>query len=162
MGGAYRVVAVAACLLASLCAGAQVGERTRKIVLPNPQLIHCRSANCSQLWKEDSSHESTVYPSQVLTDVVNGEAVALTAVYGKPVSTQELRAAIDALYAKWKRDLNGGKMSIWRVEPDQIAISLSERDDGTKEVIYLKFAAKYCDLVPAAHIDPSAKNDCGK
>jgi len=90
MGNAYRVIAVVGCLLASLCAGAQVGESTHKL-LPNPRLIHCRSMDCSQLWKQDSGDGRTLYPSQVLTDFVDGEVVALTAVYDKSVSTQELQ-----------------------------------------------------------------------
>jgi hypothetical protein len=149
-----RMIAVAGCLLASLWANAQLADRTRKIVLPNPQLIHCRSAECSQLWKDDSGEGRAVYPSQVLTDVVNGEVVGLTAVYDKSVSTQEIRAAIDTLYAKWKLDLHGGKMALWRVESDQIAIDLSDQDDGTKQVIYLKFGT-YDSHVPSAHIYPA-------
>ena len=100
MDSAYRRMAPVACLLVSLCAGAQVANSTRKIVLPNPQLIHCRLAECSQLWKQDSNDGGTVYPAQVLTDFVNGEVVGLTAVYDKSVSTEELRGAINALYPK--------------------------------------------------------------
>jgi len=33
----------------------------------------------------------------------------------------------------------GGLCWAWRVMPDQFAIQLSEREDGTKLVIYLKF-----------------------
>jgi hypothetical protein len=161
MGNAYRVIAVVGCLLASLCGRAQVSGGTRKIVLPNSQLIHCRSAECSQLWKQDSGDGGAVYPAQVLTDFVNGEVVGLTAVYDKSVSTQELRAAIDALYAKWKLDLHGGKLSLWRVESEQLAVSLFDNADGTKQLAYLKFGTT-SSLVPAAHIFPGSQTDCGK
>jgi hypothetical protein len=161
MGGPYRTIASAACLLASLLAGAQAGERTRNLVLPNPKLIHCHSAECSQLWKQDSNDGVTVYPAQVLTDVVDGEVVALTAVYDKSVSRQELQVAIDTLYAKWKVELHGGRLSLWRVESEQLAVSLADGDNGTKQVAYLKFGT-YKSLVPSAHIFPSAQIDCGK
>lgn len=147
MSSAYRVIAVIGYLLASLCAGAQVGDSTRKIVLPNPQLIHCRSAECSQLWKQDSGDGGVVYPAQVLTDLVNGEVVGLTAVYDKSVSKKELSAAINTLYQKWALQGDG----LWRVEPERIVIALSESSDGAKEVIYLKLKPDG-SLVPSAHI----------
>ncbi len=163
MGNAHRVIAVVGCLLISLCADAQVGGGTRKIVLPNPRLIHCRSVDCSQLWKQDSGDGGGIYPAQILTDVVDGEIVGLTAVYDKSVSTPELQAAFDALYSKAKT-VQGNKGSVWRVEPEQLAIQLSGRDDGAKQVTYLKFVkyGELCALVPSAHIDPSAKSFCGK
>lgn len=164
MGNAYRVIAVVGCLFASLCARAQVGASTNQIVLPSPRLIHCRSVECSQLWKQDSGDGRTVYPSQVLTDFVDGEVVALTAVYDKSVSTQELQAALDALYAKWKIHMHGGRLSLWRVESEQVAVSLLDNEDGTKRLTYLKFAkiGGINSFVPAAHIFPSAQTDCGK
>ena len=147
MRSAYRIIAVVGCLLGSLCAGAQAGAGIRKIVLPNPQLIHCRSAECSQLWKQDSGDGGVVYPAQVFTDFVNGEVVGLTAAYDKSVSERELHVAINTLYEKWER-LDG----LWRVEPEQIVIQLSERSDGTKQLIYLKVSKGMASLVPSAHI----------
>src|SRR5580704_8093850 len=98
MSTTWRMMAAVGCLLASLCAGAQAGGSTRKVVLPSPQLIHCRAAECSQLWKQDSSDGGIVYPAQVLTDFVNGEIVGLTAVYDKSVTNEEIEAAVIALY----------------------------------------------------------------
>lgn len=144
-------MAAAGCLLASLCAGAQVGPSARKIVLPSPELIHCRSAECSQLWKQDSSDGGVVYPAQVLTDFVNGEVAGLTAVYDKSVSTEELRAAVDARYSKWavsRLDLH------WRVTPEQLVISIADGCDGAKLVIYLKIG-NYASHVPSAHLNCS-------
>jgi len=146
MGGQYRVMAAAGCLLFSLCAGTQAGD-ARKIILPNPQLIHCHAANCSQLWKQDPGDVGAVYPSQVLTDLVNGEVVGLTAVYDKSVSTKELQAVLNTLYGKWA--LHG--IQVWRVKPERIAISIADGEDGAKEVIYLKFGT-YSDLMPTAHL----------
>jgi hypothetical protein len=152
MSRAYRAMAVAGCLLASLSAGTQAGGSTRKIVLPSPRLIHCRSAECSQLWKQDSSDGGTVYPAQVLTDFVNGEVVGLTAVYDKSVSKEELRAAINALYGKAPQVAT----DIWRVEPEQLAISVFDGSNGAKEVTYLKFGT-YSSHVPSAHLDCPGK-----
>ena len=154
MSSPYRVIAAVGCLLGSLCAGAQAGENTRKIVLPNPQLIHCRSAECSQLWKQDSGDGGVVYPAQILTDFVNGEVVGLTAVYDKSVSKKELQAAINALYEKSAVHGANGMVidGLWRVEPEQLAIQLADRDDGVKQVIYLKFGT-ISSHIPSAHID---------
>ncbi len=139
------------CLLLSTCAGAQSGDKPRKIVLPNAQLIHCRSAQCSQLWKQESQDGDAIYPSQVLTDVVNGEVVGLTAVYDESASTKELEATVNAGFGEWSL---GGPAWCWRVVPDQIAIQLSQREDGTKQLIYLKFVPYKSSgsLVPSAHI----------
>ncbi len=151
------------CLLASLCATAQAAEGPRKIVLPNPQLIHCRSASCSQLWKQDSDDGGVVYPAQVLTDFVNGEVVGLTAVYDKSVSAEELRAAISKLYGDRFLTVHTNTVSAWRIEAEQLAISMSDGIDGAKEVIYLKFAPYsgtpgYSPfLVPSAHLDCKEK-----
>jgi hypothetical protein len=90
-------------------------------------LIHCHSAECSQLWKQDSGDGGAVYLAQVLTDLVNGEVVRLTAVYDKSVSAGELRSAINTLCGKWS--FLGSPTTIWRVEPKQLVISISE--DGS-------------------------------
>jgi hypothetical protein len=83
--------------------------------------------------------------------LVKGELVALTAVYDKSVSTDELRAAVNKLYRK-EPVLHGEVMTTWRIEPEQFAISIFEGTDGAKKVTYLKFG-KYSDLVPTAHLD---------
>ena len=159
MSSPYRVVAAVGCLLGSLCASAQAGGSTRKIVLPNPQLIHCRSAECSQLWKQDSGDGGVVYPAQVLTDFVNGEVVGLTAVYDKSVSEKELLAAINALYEKSALHRPNGSVidGLWRVESEQLAVSLFDGTDGAKEIIYLKIGS-FGSHVPSAHIAPCKKH----
>src|SRR6185437_9346874 len=111
----------------TFCASAQVGGSPREVVLPSPQLIHCRSVQCSQLWNKNGGPGT--YPAQVLTDVVNGEVVGLTAVYDKSVSVEELRSAIDKLYPNAAIH---GLSDLWRVESDQLVIRLFDRKDGTK------------------------------
>jgi hypothetical protein len=50
-------------------------------------------------------------------------------------------------------------MSVWRIEAEQLAISMFDGIDGAKEVTYLKFApysgtpGNYPSLVPSAHLD---------
>jgi hypothetical protein len=154
-----RRIAVASFLFASLYVDAQVGNKASKIVLPNPQLIHCRSTDCSRLWSQDSGDDGSVYPAQVLTDLVNGEVVGLTAVYDKSISFQELRDAIDMLYAD-RKVVQGPKLLVWRAEREQLAVSLVEQDDGTMQVTYLEFAT-HGSLIPSAHIFSGPK-DCGK
>jgi hypothetical protein len=146
MNRAVRVIVVVGCSLGSLCASGQVAEHSEKVVLPNPQIIHCRSAECSQLWKQEPG-EGAVYPAQVLTDIVKGEVVGLTAVYDKLVSIKDLQSAINARYEKWVLIPDG----VWRIKPEEFVIQLSERSDGTKQLIYLKLITDG-NVVPAAHI----------
>ncbi len=150
MRDACRAIA-ACCFLASLCAAAQEKATTRKIVLPSPQLIHCRSAACSQLWKQDSGDSPAVYPAQIFTDLVKGEIVGLTAVYDKSVSPDEIRAAINNIYGKWSL-LRDGPVRVWRIESEELAVSMYDGTDGVTQVTYLKFGTPQ-SLVPAAHID---------
>jgi len=146
VGRLFRVIVVAGCVLASLCTGVRAVD-TRKIVLPSPQLIHCRSANCSQLWKQDSV-EGITYPAQVLTDFVNGEVVGLIAVYDRSVSTEEIRAEINAVYGNSPQVVH----DIWRVEAEQLVISLAKTQSGANEVIYLKIGT-YASHVPSERLD---------
>ena len=148
MSTTWRMMAAVGCLLASLCAGAQAGGSTRKVVLPSPQLIHCRAAECSQLWKQDSSDGGIVYPAQVLTDFVNGEIVGLTAVYDKSVTNEEIEAAVIALYGTSTKVLP----NIWRIESEQLVISIFAGRDGAKQITYLKIGT-FASHVPSAHLD---------
>ena len=100
-----------------------------------------------QLWNKNGGPGT--YPAQVLTDVVNGEVVGLTAVYDKSVSVEELRSAIDKLYPNAAIH---GLSDLWRVESDQLVIRLFDRKDGTKLLIYLKIVRGADSLVPSAHI----------
>jgi hypothetical protein len=150
MRNARKVIGAVSCLLVSLSATAQPRESARKIVLPSSQLIHCHSTACSQLWKQDLDDSAAVYPAQIMTDLVNGEIVGLTAVYDKTVSADELRAVIDTLYGKWT--FHSDAISIWRVEAEQFVVSIADGRDGAKQVTYLKFGTPG-SLVPSAHID---------
>jgi hypothetical protein len=127
-------------------AHAQTSKSTRKIVLPNPHLIHCHTAQCSQLWKEDSPDGGVTYPAQIFTDLVNGSVNGLTAVYDKSVSMEEVRAAINERYGNSAVAIVDG---VWRVEQEQLAISVTKQSDETTQLTYLQFGARQ----PSAHID---------
>jgi hypothetical protein len=139
-------MATVGCLLVTLGSDAQMGKGTRKIVLPNPQLIHCHTAQCSQLWKEDSPDGGVTYPAQIFTDLVNGSVNGLTAVYDKSVSIEEVRAAINERYGHSAVAILDG---VWRVEQEQLAIAITKQSDGTTQLTYLQFDARQ----PSAHID---------
>jgi hypothetical protein len=152
MRNALRMIGIASFLLTALSASAHAGEAGRKIVLPNPQLIHCHAAECSQLWSPDSGDGGIVYPAQVMTDLVDGEVVGLTAVYDKSVSASELRSTINAIYGNWT--FHSDSISIWRVESSQVTVSITDGRDGAKQIPYLKFGSPG-SLVPTAHINCS-------
>jgi hypothetical protein len=48
-------------------------------------------------------------------------------------------------------DTSDTKLWLWRVEPEQLAIQLSDRDDGVKQLTYLKFGTT-SSHIPSAHI----------
>jgi hypothetical protein len=139
-------MATIGCLLVALGSDAQTGKGTRRIVLPNPQLIHCHTAQCSQLWKEDSPDGGVNYPAQIFTDLVDGSVNGLTAVYDKSVSIEEVRAAINERYGNSAVAILDG---VWRVEQEQLAIAITKQSDGTTQLTYLQFDARQ----PSAHID---------
>jgi hypothetical protein len=74
------------------------------IVLPNEQLMSCKSSSCSQLYSDAGPND--IYPRQVIVDFLgsNGSESCLrsiAAVYEKSVSIDDLKAAIDQRYGKW-------------------------------------------------------------
>jgi hypothetical protein len=161
MWSTWRRLSTVGCLLASLCVAALAAEKPGRIILPNPKLIHCRAAECSQLWRDATGDGEAVYPAQVFTDVVNGEIVGLTAVYDKSVPATDIGTAFDMLFRNWRlahvNDAKDTKMWLWRVESEQLAIALFHREDGTKLVTYLKFGTTESHI-PSAHIEQA--KDC--
>ncbi len=138
-----RWIAVALFALSLPIHAQSVGSHP-KIVLPNPQLIQCNKAECSQLWA--AKDPDSILPSQVLTDVVDGTIVGLTAVYDKSVSIEQLRAAVNERYRGWQyKDLE----TVWRDDADKILIQVGQQKDGSTNIIYLQLPPK----VPTAHLE---------
>jgi len=106
------------------------------VVLPNPRLIGCEPANCSQLWQEGGADPHAVYPKQVLIDVFGTDSRprGVLALYDKSVSVDDIKTAIDARYGKWALSGNDTlPVKLWRVEPEKFAIQLAVVDEaGTK------------------------------
>jgi hypothetical protein len=118
-------------------------EAPRHIVLPSTELMGCQTPACSQVLPEQTGDAQAIYPWQVMVDFNQGKVIGLTAYYDKPVTFEDLRAAIDARYAKWAASFSNDKLRAWRVEPEHFVISLSVVSSGMVRVIYLIFDAKH-------------------
>ncbi len=130
-------------------AKAQNGGR---LVLPNPNLLRCRSSDCSQLWS-DNPDADAVFPTQIRVAVDHNCIYGFTALYDKSVSTDAVEAAIDERYKKWAlADFANSPLRLWRVESEKLAIQLSTGDKKdekrgfaeaeTKVVIFLPFGGR--------------------
>ncbi len=128
-------------------------EDKATIILPNPKLLTCRSADCSQLWSEESTNTNAVSPKQLIIDSDHGCPYGMTAVYEKSVSVDDLRAVVNDRYEKWSvPGFEKSQLKLWRVEPEKFAIQLSVLDKndekkhvgeaGTKRLIYLAFGGR--------------------
>jgi hypothetical protein len=121
-----------------------------QVVLPNPKLLGCQSAACSQLWLTNDPVPDAKYPKQLRIDfsdgsptgngsfweVPNGSPYGLWAFYDKSVTIEAVAASINEHYAKWTDD-----DKLWRVEPEKFVIQLSPHKDGPW-LIYLPLATK--------------------
>ena len=105
-------------------------QHATSVALPNPKLIHCHAEACPPLFLAPSA-PNAIYPSQVLTDLVDGSVVGLTAIYEKSVSLDQLRSAFDALHPN---SSFADTKTLWRVESEKIAIQIASQEDGSKEV----------------------------
>jgi hypothetical protein len=112
------------------------GGSGKRIVLPSPALLGCRSDSCSQVWQKRDVDADAIFPRQVIIDVGDRGVMAL---YDKSISLESLEASINEHYGRWAFPDNGNRtVKLWRVESDQFSIQLSAEDD-CKRVIYLKF-----------------------
>ena len=107
-------------------------ENGGHIVLPNEKLLSCKSSSCSQLYSDAGPND--IYPRQVIVDFFgsNGSESCVrgvVAIYEKSVSIDDLSAAIDQRYGKWK---HADMPTLWRVEPQKFVIQLGVTGDRTK------------------------------
>lgn len=123
-------------------------DTTNHVVLPNPNLIECASSP-SQLWQDENTWASAVHPVQLQMDHFDGRGCpkGIVALYGKAVSVEDIRSALDRRYRKWAKAENSAvPVKLWRVESEKFGIQLStianDRGDeaGMKQLIYLSFA----------------------
>jgi len=119
-------------------------ENDRKIVLPDFKLAGSSVSNLSGIWQDRQPTDAdAIYPKAVSIDMDSNVVQGLTAIYDKSVSINEIQAAINKRYGKFAMArFEMPPVMLWRIEPEKFAISLSEADDGMKQLIYLKFDAK--------------------
>ena len=125
-------MALATLFVLTLISSGQNSERAeRQIVLPNPKLLRCQSYDCAQLWQATAHGPTGIYPKQVVVDLFSNTPCPLgvMAHYDKSISLDELKSAIDARYGEWAFANNKtAAVKLWRVEPENFAIQLSETD----------------------------------
>ena len=114
-------------------------ESGRRVVLPNSKLIGCKALACSQIWQDTPTDAESLYPHNMSIDIENGAVLGIVAHYDNSVSVGDIKASIDDHYGKstYVIENETSPAKVWRVEPEKIAIQLSEEDNGMKEVIYL-------------------------
>ena len=131
-------------------------EKNKRLVLPNPKLLRCKSADCFQLWAETPTEPSAIFPKQLSIDMRQNCLYGMTATYDKSVSLDDVKAAIDERYGKWAlAEFANLPIKLWKVEPEKFVIQLHERDKrherlnvdeaGTKQAIHIAFGAA-CDI----------------
>lgn len=129
-------------------------EKNKQLVLPNPKLLRCKSADCFQLWLVTPTEPNAIFPKQLSIDMKQNCLYGMTATYDKSVRLADVRAAIDDRYGKWAYATNDDAaipVKLWRVEPEKFAIQLSasnKKDEkmnlaeaGTKQAIFITFGA---------------------
>jgi hypothetical protein len=104
-------------------------EPERQIMLPNPQLLGCQAAACSQLWLQNSASSNAVYPYQLTIDMLNHSTcpLGILARYDSSVPLSEIQAEVDSLYAGSALPSNAtvSALKLWRVESEKFAIQLA-------------------------------------
>jgi len=107
------------------------------LVLPNPQLLRCKSSACSQLWEDKPAKVDAIYPRQLIVDIFgDGKCPrGILALYEKSVSIDQLKASIDSRYGKWALAENASSpVKLWRVESEKFAIQLAETKGRSKSL----------------------------
>jgi hypothetical protein len=94
---------IAAALLTLGLANYQIAqeEKSKRLVLPNPKLLRCKSSDCFQLWLETPAEGNAVFPNHLMIDMKQDCLYGMTALYDKSISVGEVKAAIDERYGKW-------------------------------------------------------------
>ena len=133
-------------------------KKSKRLVLPNPKLLRCKSSDCFQLWLEMPAEANAVFPNHLMIDMKQNCLYGFTTIYDKSIPVDDVKAAIDERYGKWAlADFAKGQVMLWRVEPKRFAIQLHVADKkeekmniadaGTKVAIYIDFGGRSaCDV----------------
>jgi hypothetical protein len=96
-----------------------------KVVLPNPELLHCRIGECAQMWSSVGAKPDDKAPWRVTIERLGNDPCpnGIIALYDKNVSTEELLGAVTEQYgsATVRNALPGG---IWKDDSKHLVISL--------------------------------------
>jgi len=106
------------------------------VILPDPGLLGCVSG--CRLWLDKDAAPGAVHPIQLMFDINGNSPNGVMAEYDKSVGLDEARDAINRRYARWASPYSATK-TLWRVEDDKFAISLSKTWAGNVRVVYLAF-----------------------
>ena len=134
-------------------------EKNKRLVLPNPKLLRCKSADCFQLWLETPTEPNAIFPKQLVIDMKQNCLYGMTATYDKSVSLDDVKAAIDERYGKWElAQFANSPIKLWRVESEKFAIQLHVADKkdekmkiaeaGTQRANYIAFGGESACNVP--------------
>jgi hypothetical protein len=117
----------------------------KHIVLPNPALLGCKTANCSQVLPDQVADAGAIHPWQMLVDFNGSQVIGLIAFYDQPTTIDDVQAAVDQQYGQWAMaDFRTGGVRLWRVEPPKkFAIQLSVAASGMVQLIYLTYDPKH-------------------
>ena len=96
-----------------------------------------------------------VEPSVIWTDVACGQYVAASAFYGKPVTFDLARTALNQVYARFEQPWSSESViRVWRVDdsrlvpggkPNEVlAVQLAHADDDTVRITYILGRGKSC------------------
>jgi hypothetical protein len=121
--------------------------------LPNPKLLGCKLADCSQLRIDKNIADNAIFPKQLLIDSNQRCIYGMQAFYDSSVSIDDLATAINQRYSKWPvPQFEKGPIRIWRVESEKFSIQLTSADEkdkkrkgiepGTKQLIFITFGGR--------------------
>ena len=128
-----------------------------RVVLPNSELLRCKSSDCYQLWSGKSVEANAIFPTQISVDTKGGCIYGLTARYDKSVALDDIKTAINVRYGRWVLPESANSpIKLWRVESERFAIqlvALDKKDErrniglaGSKQAIYIAFGgSSACD-----------------
>jgi hypothetical protein len=151
-----RLLILAVFVFSTMCY-AQNATGAKAVVLPNPALLGCSGKDCAHLWLGDETGVNALYPKQLLLDTKGGSPYGLMAIYKKPISIDDVRAAVQQRYGKWALQVNGKPLrDIWRVETEKFVVSVQTDNDGNARVIYLAFQPLNVVLCTTAMVEAGA------
>lgn len=117
----------------------------KHFILPNPALLGCNAANCTQMLPDEIAQPDAIHPWQMLVDFNGNRIIGLIALYDQPTTMDDVQAAVDEHYGQGAlADFRTGPVRLWRVEPpNKFVINLSVAANGMVQLIYLTYDPKH-------------------